>query len=538
LGFVGAALLTGSAAAQNQELVLPPTNAQVIAKSSSPVPTPLPASLDTGSISSPPSVRTGVPADAPYYPPNGAGISHLKPDNVAPPPASPPAQQAAPLAVQKIGPPMLYQGVATEYTISVRNQGATPLQGVRVEDDLPPGAKLLRTDPPAKEYQGKLTWIVDHLGRGEERHFKVNFEPREKGELLGGTTTASFAVTTSASAPVPAPAPAPAKIAPQALTLDIHGPETIAPGATAKFEIELVNAGVTPLTNLVILDDLPEGLEGPPGLDHPGDRKMQAVLGTMAPGEKKLLPLHLKSTGKPYCRNHILVRSNNRLLVERWQEIKLEEPVVVPPSVTEVPPPLPRDSAVTLPPAKAVIEADVTLPPVKAPVETASMHETSNPAGSGGEEPKGRPAQIVHEAPMHEAPMHEAPAAVMPSIKIDMSMGEEWTEIGADSIYTVHLFNANDAPALDIKLCAIVPEGVTFVSAEAPVRPHEDGHEIHFSALPELGPKCEMTYRIRVHGVKAGEWPFRVYVTCEKCEKQSCLERTVRVMEPQMRIEH
>jgi uncharacterized repeat protein (TIGR01451 family) len=265
---------------------------------------------------------------------------------------------------------------------------------------------------------------------------------------------------------------------------------------------------------------------------------MQAVLGTMAPTEKKVLPLHLKSTGKPYCRNHILVRSNNKLLVERWQEIKLEELAVAPPSVTEVPPPLPKEPVVTLPPAKGVVEADVTPPPVKMPVEPASVHESAYPANAGGDEPKAHPAPTMHEASTHEAPIHEAPATTMPSIKIEMTMGEEWTEIGADSIYTIHLFNPSDAPAVDLKLCAIVPEGVSFVSAEAPARPRDEGREIHFSALPELGPKCEISYRIRVHGVKSGEWPFRVYVTCEKCDKQSCLERTVRVMEPQMRIEH
>src|SRR5207248_6931558 len=95
----------------------------------------------------PPILPAAVRSEAPVMPVN--------------PPAAPLA--STPLTIQKIGPATVFQGVPAEYVISVRNAGQAAIFGVQIEDELPKGAKLLRSDPPAKEHLGKLSWMIERM---------------------------------------------------------------------------------------------------------------------------------------------------------------------------------------------------------------------------------------------------------------------------------------------------------------------------------------------------------------------------------------
>jgi len=472
---LGGSWLAGAALAQDQ-LIVPPPALPVIAKSSTPTPppAPLPSSLEP----------MALPPTSP----------------VKPTPA--PATQTLPPVVETT---TLTPGVQVEYTISVRNQGMTALDGVTVEDELPRNAKLLNTDPPAAERHGMIIkWNVGRMDRGDERRFKVIIEPRERGDLRTSTTTASYTLSSTLQPTAPT----------VEARLEVAGPETVTAGTSAQYEIQLTNSGAAPLMNVVIKEELGEGM------DHEKGRGIEAKIdGPIGPGETRVLPLHLRATTRGLCRNHIVVRANNVTIKERWQEVKIEGPVV-PTSHTELPPPPPPPPSMPKPIAQSI------------PIAHSSDKVLD-------ECPKSHEEPAVEPRPMSVPSVPAIPAAVVaPPLRLDMAVADDGPEVGADMVYAVHLINQGDTPALNAKLCAILPEGMSFVSAEAPTRLFDDGREIRFASLPELPAKSEITYRIRVRGVKAGEWPFRAYLSCEKSERQTCLERNVRVIEPRTPADH
>lgn len=80
--------------------------------------------------------------------------------------------QAGPaLTIEKTGPYMLAPNRVAQFTLSVRNDGATPAAGISVDDLLPPGATYV--DGSASDggslAGGRLSWAIGTLNPGERR---------------------------------------------------------------------------------------------------------------------------------------------------------------------------------------------------------------------------------------------------------------------------------------------------------------------------------------------------------------------------------
>jgi uncharacterized repeat protein (TIGR01451 family) len=478
-----------------QEITLPPPATPVIAKSSTTAPSTLPPSFDASTALPPATTPRPVAPVSATVPSAVPTKADLAPRMVGQPTAVPLA--SAPLTIQKTGPTTLFQGVPAEYVVVVRNQGQTPLQDIQVEDELPRGAKLLRTEPQAKDDQGKLTWKIDRMERGEERRFKVQIEPREKGDIQG-RTTASFAVSSTMQS----------KVLSLEASIEVQGPETLTVGSSGKFEIQIANSGAAPLTNLVVRYELGEGME------HSEGRQIEANLGTLAPGDKRQLPLHLKASAKGMCRNRIVVRSGTKQVAEHVQEVRIEEAVAparhdevsyTPPPTPVTPPPTP-----VVPPTTPVVPPAVSTPPASPTPPMSPLSPVTPPS----------------------------PMTPMSAIKLDLTAGDDPAEVGVERVYLIHVTNCGEGSAMGLKVCAMLPEGVSFVAVEAPVRCRDEGHELQFSPLAELPGKSEVTYRVRVRAQKPGESTFRVYASCDKVDKQACLERNVRILEPKFPSDH
>lgn len=543
---IGAGLLAwaGAVAGNAQEVVLPPQTPSVIAKSSplpvAPVPgtiermpalMPLPAGPGAGSASA---------GSLPGLPPSTGTVTPL----VARQPTIVPdmAPVASPLIIQKTGPSSVWQGKPVEYVISVRNQGQATLKGVQVEDDLPRGAKLLRSEPPAVERQGKLSWMIDQMERGEERRFKVEIEPRERGEI-SGTTTATFAVTSTMQA----------KVLSIEATVDMQGPLNVVVGSSVQYQLQVVNSGDAPLANIVVRVELPEGLQ------HVHGTSIEAPLGTLAPGEKRLLPLQIKAVKKGVQRNRVMIQSNGKTIGEQMQEIQVDEPVLSLHGPEQQNGSLNREIEVPLEvanagkkPAKAAVTAhfpdglDVVSASDDGQYDSVQHAVVWQLDGLPAEQSRilrvkavpHRPGDLACEATVRGEQAVEGHAHqtihvdASSAVKLDMVASEEPLVVGADSVYTIHLINEGDTPSANLKVCAVAPEGMYFVAAEAPVRFTVENQEIRFAGLPELAGRSEVSYRIRVRGLTSGECHFRVYMNCQQSDKQTCLERTVHVVEP------
>src|SRR5262249_38162559 len=140
------------------------------------------AALAAGQTGEPKKVlAVAQPRDNPALPPLG-NTSVVRPVSFQPegPPAAP---RGSALSVEAVAPASVAPDQPLAYEIVVRNVGAEVLGRVRVEDVLPPGAKLRSAEPEAEVRGDRLAWGLGNLDPGAEQRIKVEIQPGGVGEV-------------------------------------------------------------------------------------------------------------------------------------------------------------------------------------------------------------------------------------------------------------------------------------------------------------------------------------------------------------------
>src|SRR5262249_44822279 len=101
----------------------------------------------------PPPPPTGPTAPAQTSPPTAQGPPQPGP---APQPPAAPVTAASALALEVVGPAQVAPGEPLACTLVVRNTGAAAVAPVRVEVPLPPGLRLLFTEPATESRGDRL----------------------------------------------------------------------------------------------------------------------------------------------------------------------------------------------------------------------------------------------------------------------------------------------------------------------------------------------------------------------------------------------
>ena len=165
------------------------------------------------------------PPPPPPVPPAGAGPCAL----TGPPPEE--AQAAAPgaaLALEASGPATVVPGAPLPCVVVARNVGAVTLARVEVVVPLPPGVRLVSTDPPAEPGGDRAVWSVGPLAAGAERQLRLVLQAAEPGEVClspTATYTPAEGVRTRVALPP--------------LGLKVKGPAVASTGAPVVFQIEV-----------------------------------------------------------------------------------------------------------------------------------------------------------------------------------------------------------------------------------------------------------------------------------------------------------
>jgi uncharacterized repeat protein (TIGR01451 family) len=253
-------------------------------------------------------------------------------------PAVVPARLSS-LSVEVQGPARVAAGDPVPFEILVHNNGSMILTAVRLEQQLPAGA-ILRSAEPMPQPQGDLlVWNLGYLEGNGQRRLRVEIQPGKSGELTINPTAAFTALaglrTQVAQMPVaPAPIPrmpvaAPPEIqtvaavmpqpTPSALVVTQVSPDTVQRGSTVAMQIQIANRGSSPLTNVIVRDLLP------PGLEHPQGSAIEAPLGALAPGEEKSLPLEVVASQAGPLVNDVLVIADGGVQAQSRRTIQVNE---------------------------------------------------------------------------------------------------------------------------------------------------------------------------------------------------------------------
>jgi uncharacterized repeat protein (TIGR01451 family) len=233
-----------------------------------------------------------------------------------------PVVSASPaLTLEKKGPESISLGRPLVYELIVRNVSAVPALQVRVDDALPPGTRVLATEPEAPVQGDRLSWVLDNIPPGGERHFRVKVQPAAAGDWRGNAC-ASVVVSASSSlhtrvlggnGPAPAAPAAPRPSLPERrddraamnLSISLAGPQSVAVGEPAVFQIRITNNGRQALRGLVLRDHVP------PGLQHPAGPELEAELGTLEAGKTRNITLTTSAVRPGRFVNEALVATSD-----------------------------------------------------------------------------------------------------------------------------------------------------------------------------------------------------------------------------------
>jgi uncharacterized repeat protein (TIGR01451 family) len=487
----------------------------------------------------PPEGPTPPPAAPPTKPEDGVPVKVLSSGAGAA--AAPVAATGSVLAVEVVGPGQVAPDQPLPYDIVVRNPGTVVVGRVHIEDLLPSGARLLWSEPAAEVQGERMGWNLGNIEAGGERRVRVEIQPTGQGELLL-CPSASFATAVGCRTHVVRP--------PFAVTL--QAAETAQRGSAVTFQIQVTNHGTNPLNRVVLRAQLS------PGLQHPQGNEVATELGTLGPGETRTVPLETVAAqagrliteavavaeGGLQARSRIGVLVTEPALSLRVANADALRQALLGRDVDlrlEVANPGPQPAAnvrltQTMPDGLEFVGAstggvlDATTKNIVwslgtlGPSQVQTLMLRLRPRLAGDWTTQGvATADRLAEARAQQAIKVEGAA----SLSLEVVGRDDPLEVGAETVYEVRVANQGSAASGNVRLTALVPEGLVPVRAEPAARILQG--QVVFDPLPQLQPQHALLYRVRVRGQRPGDWRFLVDLNADHLQRPIHEEVSARV---------
>jgi uncharacterized repeat protein (TIGR01451 family) len=450
-------------------------------------------------------------------------------------------EQVPQLTLEKVAPAEVQVGKSANFELHVRNTGAVAAQNVRVHDVVPAGTEFVAANPPATPGAGgDLVWSLGTLKPGDEATIEVEVTPIVEGEV-GSVAVVSFSAEAGARSRVTRPD----------LTLQVTTAKEVMIGHDVTLSIKLANPGSGPATGVVLEERVP------PGLKHAAGPELEFEVGTLKPGETRELELTLTAAQAGRIVNQIAARGDANLQAQALCELE----VIAPALEIEMEGParryLERQATYTVSvsnPGTATakdVELVTRLPRglkfVKAnnsghydpgthtvvwsleelpPAESGTVMLTALPVEPGEQRlrAEGRAKQNLTDE-QEQITLVEGLAELSFQIR-DVA---DPIEVNGETHYEITISNQGSKAAENVRLVALLPRELKFVSADGPARYAASGQQVVFEPIARLMPGAETSCRIAVQGLQSGDLRMRVQVTADDLQQPIIKEESTRV---------
>jgi uncharacterized repeat protein (TIGR01451 family) len=295
----------------------------------------------------------------------------------------------------------------------------------------------------------------------------------------------------------------------------------------------------------------------PPGLKHAAGAELEFEVGTLKPGETRELELTLTAAQAGHVVNQLVARADGNLQEQAECDLEVIAPAL---AITMDGPSrryLERQATYTVSvsnpgtaPAKDV-ELVTRLPKglkfVKAnnaghydsqahavvwsleelpPNDTGTVMLTAIPVEPGEQvlRAEGRAKQNLADEEVQRTVV-EGLAALLFEV-IDVA---DPIEVKGETQYQIRVMNQGSKAADNVKLSALLPPELKFVSADGPTRHTNKGQLVIFEPLGRLAPKADTAYRIAVQGVQPGDVRMKIQLEADDLEQPIMKEESTRV---------
>jgi uncharacterized repeat protein (TIGR01451 family) len=442
--------------------------------------------------------------------------------------------------VEKIGPASINKSKTLSYTIVVRNPGPVAVADVRVQDEPPAGARLLRADPAPDDHGRILNWALGALPPGAERRLQVDCQLGAEGEVRS-LATVTFSVASGLKTRVTQPS----------LAITKTGPESVQVGDQTVFQITVTNNGTGPATNVVLHDKLPAGLKHQQGND------IEADLGTIEAGQTRTIMLAATAVAPGRQMNEAVVSADDGLRATAQATVVVTEPLLVLRKTGPQRRYLNRSAEFDLEvanpgtaPATNVRVTDTL--PAGLDFEAASDNGAYNQAGRAvtwnlATLPAGQTrhltlravargvGDLVNRAVAVADHGLEAKAELMVHVEgiaalmLEVVDLDDPIEVGGAETYEIRVVNQGTAPSTNLQIVATVPAGMAVTGASGPMPYRVQGQQVIFEPMAKLAAHADIVYRVKVLAQKAGDLRFQAQMTAGELRSPVIEQESTRV---------
>jgi uncharacterized repeat protein (TIGR01451 family) len=486
-----------------------------------------------------------------------AAPPETKPDAASPDtptnaPAGTSSNRVAPgVTIETIVPEAVPLGKDVSYEIVVRNSGPVAVSGVRVEEELPPGAKYIGGEPLAEPTSTTLRWSFGELAVGAEKRVKVTVKPIGEGDFKTSPHMTYTAATTST-----------VKITRPKLTASVTGPQSVLINEEASFIIQVKNEGTGPATKVKIHVALPAGLRHPQQRDG---SPVEAELPILAPGEMKSVTLKTMAIQQGPHACELTVVADSCSAVTAKATTIVQKPML---------------EARLVSPGKAMVRGEptfslevsnpgnATTPNVQAAASFPEGLEFVSASDSGNYEPGSRTVtwnlgpqaagakkaltfklragvagkievRAVAAAPIkvEDKPLDARTSTVLqvdgvPAVAFEVVNVDNPAEVGKEVTYEIRILNQGTCALTNVKLAAALSDGLTVTSITGPTKHTATGQSIGFEPIPRLAVKADVVIRVKAKGTQAGDLRCKVQLYCDQLKQPVFKEESTNFFQP------
>jgi uncharacterized repeat protein (TIGR01451 family) len=449
--------------------------------------------------------------------------------------------QAPSLVIEKLAPQEIQVGKPAKFEIHVRNVGQTAAQQVVVTDHVPAGTQFVDAKPaPEQAADGSLVWNLGKLEANANKTISIELMPQQEGEI-GSVAQVTFAAAASAKT---------VSTRPQ-LAVEHVAPAKVMIGETVTLQISISNPGTGAATNVVLQEDVPEGLA------HAAGKELEYEVGTLRPGETRKLELQLEAAKAGIVQNSLVVRGDANLTATHSAKIE----VIAPQLAVEMNGPkrryLDRQATYTVsianPGTAAARDVEIVayLPKGMKFVSTDKQGQYDPqhhavywsleelPAAQQGSaqlvaipiEPGEQKLRVEGHAQQNLKSTDEETILVEAISQLVFEIVDEADpiEVGADTVYQIRVTNEGSKTATNVQVAAALPVELRPGKADGATKGEVQGQTVIFEPLGKLAPQAEATFKISATGLKTGDFNIRVQITSDDMQTPVTKEEPTRV---------
>jgi uncharacterized repeat protein (TIGR01451 family) len=483
----------------------------------------------------------GIDLNPPSLPPPAGARPDAKP--ATPAPLSPPSLALSGVPSNRVSPNITLETVVPDaiglgkdatYEIVVRNAGAVPVAGVRVEEEMPAGTRYLGGEPQAEVSLNTLRWAVGDLPAGAEKAIKLTVRPTGDADYKTSPRVTYTAATTNTI-----------KVTRPKLTAAVTGPDAVQINEEAAFTIQVKNEGSGPAHKVKIHVALP------PGLRHPQQRDgspVEAELPVLAPGESRSVTLKTTAVqaGPQVC--ELTVAGEACPAMSSKATTMVQQPLL---------------EARLASPGRAMVRGEpvftlevanpgnATTPNVQAAASFPEGLEFVSASDGGNYEPGTRTvtwnlgsqaagakksvtvklrASVAGKLAVRTVAMSpgmklkaEAESVVqvegVPAVAFEVVNLDNPAEVGKEVTYEIRVVNQGTCPLTNVRLAVALTDGLSVTGVTGPGKYQQAGQTLAFEPIPRLAVKADVVVRLKAKGTAAGDQRCKVQLSCDQLKQ-------------------